>query len=108
MGREKVGYRRLYDSIACSLPDQEELWFSFKVGPCCVDLYVGPKPRFGLTVIKADKFIVPGEQTLIGQFEYNLDASKTSYRPPVSRPLLTWLANNNQGCALSRLRVRAT
>lgn len=80
MGRERVGYRRLYDAIGCSLADGTELRLQFPMRDgVSAEVYLGPKPQIGISLSTAsDTFLVPGEQ-LTWQMEHQADASQSSY-----------------------------
>jgi len=77
----RVGYRRLYDAIGCSLgDDQRELSFTFSFSPDLdVAIYLGPKPTFGINICRSDKYLVPGEESTLLKGEYYRDASKSNY-----------------------------
>jgi hypothetical protein len=49
---ERIGFRRLYDSIGCSLPSgRGELRFEFSLDDeLLAEVYMGPKPRFGIWI----------------------------------------------------------
>src|ERR1051325_1150311 len=79
MAEEWIGYRRLYDSIGCSLVDREELQISFALGNLHIEVYLGPKPKRGITVSQSGKYIVPGEASLMITAEYKKDATESSY-----------------------------
>ena len=43
-------------------------------------IYMGNKPKFGITVeTEHDKYIIPGEKSRIGHYEYYADATQSSY-----------------------------
>ena len=65
MAEERVGYRRLYDSMGCSLVDREELDLSVSLDNLYVQVYLGPRPKLGITVSQSGKYIVPGETSLM-------------------------------------------
>jgi hypothetical protein len=79
MAKERVGYRRLYDAIGCALGDREELWIKFPLNNLEMWAYLGPKPKFGITITNSGKYIVPGEVSLIAASEYKKDASESSH-----------------------------
>jgi len=75
-----VGYRKLYDAVGCSLSDRKELEISFVLDKYRRgELRLGPKPRFGISVIKGDKYAVPGQQSTFMKLERLADATETSY-----------------------------
>ena len=77
---ERVGYRRLYDSMGCSLSNQEELNFNMKIGNIEAILYMGSKPKRGIVVYSnVGKYIAPGEISPMGNMEYQKDASLSTY-----------------------------
>jgi hypothetical protein len=80
MAIERIGYRRLYDAIGCSLVDQTELQVSASMDKLEVSIYLGPRPKLGISVIThAGKFTVPGEVSPVFNVEYKKDASESSY-----------------------------
>ena len=80
MALERVGYRRLYDAIGCSLADRDELRIGFHIGSDLqAEVYIGPRPTFGIFVARSDRYIVLGEQSVMLKGEYQKDASKSSY-----------------------------
>ena len=79
MGKERIGYRRLYDAIACSLADREEMFIAFPMGDLQIEVCLGPKPRLGITVSRSEKYIVPGEASLMIAAEYKKDAAESNY-----------------------------
>lgn len=80
MTTERIGYRRLYDSIGCSLADRQDFEVEFTAGSDLgVRIYLGPRPKFGITVRHSDKYVVPGEQSLMLQAEYKKNATESSY-----------------------------
>ncbi len=71
MAREKIGYRRLYAALGCSIEGREELRTSFSYDSNIqVELYLGPSPRFGVTIIKSDRYIVPEKEAQIFQTQH--------------------------------------
>src|SRR6266436_3360552 len=83
MASVRIGYRRLYDSMGCSVAGQQTLNLVFPFGDHLqAEIYMGNKPKFGITVETGheDYFIpVPGVQTNIGHYSYHLDATQSSY-----------------------------
>lgn len=82
MTSEQVGLRRLYDPRGCSLAGAEEIRVRFAVGQgMTVEAYLGPRPRFGITVQSGviSKYLVPGEPMNLTTIEFNQDASASSY-----------------------------
>lgn len=79
MAEERVGYRRLYDSMGCSLVDREELDLSVSLDNLYIQVYLGPRPKLGITVSQSGKYIVPGETSLMITAEYKKDATESSY-----------------------------
>lgn len=91
MPTERIGYRRLYDAIGCSLADCQEFEVEFTVGSDLgVRIYLGPRPKFGITVIRGDKYVVPGEQSLMLQAEIKKDATESSYPRRFFLETLCW------------------
>ena len=64
MGIERVGLRRLYDSLGCGIKDLQEIQQSFPImqdGE--VSFYLGPKPPMGIVALEpSDPYYVPGKQ----------------------------------------------
>jgi hypothetical protein len=64
MGIERVGLRRLYDSLGCGIKDVQEVRQSFPImqnGE--VSFYLGPKPPMGIVALEpSDPYYVPGKQ----------------------------------------------
>src|SRR3989338_3637795 len=79
MPKERIGYRRLYDSIGCSLLDQEELYVVVPMGDINVEVYLGSKPKFGIAVSHSDKYVVPGAKALLMTTEFKKDATESSH-----------------------------
>jgi hypothetical protein len=76
---ERIGYRRLYDSMGCSLAGCKELEVQFMVGKNYVSLYMRPNPNFGITIMESDKYVIPLEMNTMLKANYSKDASKSSY-----------------------------
>jgi hypothetical protein len=77
----RIGYRRLYDSMGCSIANQQTIHLVF---PCedhlQVEIYMGNKPKFGITVEAGhEAYIIPGEQSKIGNYAYHADATQSPY-----------------------------
>ncbi len=87
---EQVGYRRLYDSMGCSLADQEELKVQFIVGTSHVLTYMGTKPKFGITLMESDKYVIPGETNEMLKADYHKNASKSSYPRNFFTEIFCW------------------
>ena len=81
MAIERIGYRRLYDAVGCSLSERVELRVDFSAGSDLhAEVYLGPRPRFGIAVYQpSDKYIVPGEASVVLQVKFEKDATKSSY-----------------------------
>jgi len=79
MAIERVGYRRLYDSLGCSLAEQKELAIEFEMGEFRINVYLGPKPKFGITVSSSDKYFIPGEEATMLKAEYSKDATESAH-----------------------------
>jgi hypothetical protein len=78
---ERVGFRRLYDSLGCSIADQDELHLSYSVGKNIqAEIYIGARPRFGIFIEKHhEHFIIPGTSIKIGEFAYYGDVTQSGY-----------------------------
>ena len=65
MGIERVGLRRLYDSLGCGIQGEPELQYRFSImqdGE--VSFYLGPKPPMGVMALEpSDQYYVPGKQS---------------------------------------------
>lgn len=80
MGIERVGYRRLYDSVSCSLVEREELLIEFPVDNLNIRVYLGSKPKLGIKIVDhTDKYIVPNAVSNLGTFTLQKDATKLNY-----------------------------
>lgn len=81
MAKELIGYRRLYDSIGCSIANQQELEIHLTLKECNVIVYIGDKPKRGIiiTTKEAGKFIVPGEISMMGEWKFFKDATTSNY-----------------------------
>jgi hypothetical protein len=78
VGIEKVGYRRLYDAVNCSLSDDlQEFSFEVPYGQYRVNVYMGPKPLAGLYWGRADSRYLLDNVTL--QMSYHADATQSEY-----------------------------
>jgi hypothetical protein len=81
MGTIKVGYRRLYDAMGCSISEQKEWTASFSIAKYFAEVYIGSRPKYGVAYnkIHTPKYQVPGEETPMVTFEFQKDASKSTY-----------------------------
>jgi hypothetical protein len=79
VARETVGYRRLYDAMGCSLAEGDELRLQLSMGAITAEVYVGPKPRFGISLASGEEFIIPGTQATLMKAEHHDDPAKSSY-----------------------------
>ncbi len=80
MATERVGYRRLYDSIGCFLFDREELEFGIIVGDYDVIVYIGHRPRKGIVISSnVGKYIFPDRISSIGEWKYFKDPAESNY-----------------------------
>jgi len=77
----RVGFRRLYDAIGCSLAAAPEARFTLELGSGFqAEAYIGPRPRFGISVYRSDKYMVPGQESAeMLRCEFQPDASRSSY-----------------------------
>jgi hypothetical protein len=81
MASLRIGYRRLYDSMGCSIANRQTISLVF---PCGDDLqaeiYIGNKPKFGITIeTEHEEYVIQGEQSRIGHYTYHADATQSSY-----------------------------
>ncbi len=66
MGIEKIGVRRLYDALGCSVFDGVPIQVAGPIGSGKnVSIYIGPTPPLGVMRIEADQYHVPGKQAKI-------------------------------------------
>ena len=65
--------------MGCSLADREELSITFPLNDLEIWVYLGPKPKFGITVSSGGKYLVPGETSLMVTSEYKKDATESSH-----------------------------
>ena len=81
MKRVNIGYRRLYDSMGCSIANQEPLHLSFPFGDSFqVEIYLGNKPKLGIwTETDHDDYAIAGQQIKIRSYHYHADASESAY-----------------------------
>ena len=83
MSVEYVGYRQLYNALSCGLEGQEEFGIGFRIGDClCVEVYFGPRPRFGLLVEKSgDRYFAPapGLKGSLGELSHARDPAELNY-----------------------------
>ena len=79
MGKERIGYRRLYDAIGCSLAKGKEIFIPFSIGGIQAEVYLGPKPKLGIMVNHSERYIVPGANSLFLNSEYKSDAAASNY-----------------------------
>jgi len=81
MASVRIGYRRLYDSMGCSIADQQTINLVFPFGDHLqAEIYMGNKPKFGITVETGhEDYLIPGTQTTFGHYSYHADATQSSY-----------------------------
>ena len=80
MAKEQVGYRRLYDSIGCSLSDREELEFGFNVGDNDVLVYIGNRPKRGIVISSnIGKYVFPDGVSPIGEWQHFKNPAESNY-----------------------------
>src|SRR5436305_15112184 len=77
----RIGARRLYDSMGCSLYNQQPFSLVFPFGDHLqMEIYMGNKPKFGITVeTEHDKYIIPGALSRLGSYIYHADATQSPY-----------------------------
>lgn len=76
----QIGYRRLFDALGCSLHAGGEFKSKSEYGNgYFVEVYVGSKPKFGLCILRSDRYIVPGEDAKLMQADYKKDPAETTY-----------------------------
>lgn len=80
MAKEKVGYRRLYDSMGCSLAGKEEIEFQITIGEYDVIIYIGSQPRRGIVMASnTGKYVIPGGTSPVGEWKFFKNASESNY-----------------------------
>lgn len=77
----RIGSRRLYDSIGCSIANHQPFNLVFPFGDHLqAEIYMGNKPKFGITVeTEHDDYIIPGAQMRLGSYAYHADATQSAY-----------------------------
>ena len=77
----QIGYRRLYDSMGCSIANQQTINLVFPIRDHLqAEIYMGNKPKFGITVETGhEDYLIPGTQTTFGHYSYQADATQSSY-----------------------------
>src|SRR5260221_14687124 len=77
----QIGSRRLYDSMGCSIANQQTFNLVFPFGDHLqAEIYMGNKPKFGITVeTEHDDYIIPGAQMRLGRYTYHADATQSAY-----------------------------
>ena len=91
-----IGYRRLYDSMGCSIATQEPLHITFPFGDHLhVEIYMGNKPKLGIWIeTDHEDYAIPDTNFILGHYEYQRDATKSSYPrtffTEIIGTLLTW------------------
>jgi hypothetical protein len=80
MAIERIGYRRLYDAMGCSLTTGPEArWqFTFANG-LHAEVYLGPRPRFGIQIDQSDRYFIPEQRCLLLRSEHHKDPSTSGY-----------------------------
>lgn len=69
----QVGLRRLYNPRGCGLAEGDEIRTDFNFPDSRVSLYLGPKPRFGISVTSGERYLTPpktGEQVAVPMFRH--------------------------------------
>jgi len=78
----RIGYRRLYDAVGCSIANQEAVDMTFPIGEHLqVRVYIGPKPIHGIVVIDKEDadYKVTSEFDNFGKTSYYKDATQSGY-----------------------------
>jgi hypothetical protein len=80
MAIERVGYRRLYDAIDCSISGLDEIRIAFPFEDrFLVEIYIGPTPRFGISTEKNDDYYAhPGTETK-KNISYHFDVTQSPH-----------------------------
>ena len=80
MAIERVGYRRLYDAIDCSISELDEIRVAFPFEDRFhIEIYIGPTPRFGICTEKNDDYYAhPGTETN-KNISYHFDVTQSSH-----------------------------
>jgi hypothetical protein len=80
MATERIGYRRLYDAIGCSLTDRHETEFALEFADGVhASVYLGPRPRFGIALMENTKYAFIGGQGGLLTVSFHRDASQSGY-----------------------------
>lgn len=80
MTKEKVGIRRLYDSIACGLSDRVDFEFACSLSQEFeATVYMGPKPRFGIAITSGGRYVTNLVSDSLTTFKYDADATQSGY-----------------------------
>lgn len=76
----RVGYRRLYDAVECSIANRKEIHITFPYGSHHqVKLYMGPQPRFGISGEQHSTRYLTESMTVNSNFSYQADARQSSH-----------------------------
>ena len=80
MAIERVGYRRLYDAIDCSISGCDEIHVAFPFEDRFqIEIYIGSTPRFGICTEKNDDYYAhPGTETK-KNISYHFDVTQSSH-----------------------------
>lgn len=76
--------------MGCSLADRIEHDLQFMVGTTHVQVYMGPKPKFGIAVTAGDKYVLPGQTSQMLKVEYHRDAAKSSFPRKFFTEIFSW------------------
>ncbi|HWS83354.1 MAG TPA: hypothetical protein VN207_03765, partial [Ktedonobacteraceae bacterium] len=81
MATINIGYRRLFDSIGCSITTQEPLHITFPLGDDLqVEIYMGNKPKLGIWIETGhEDYAILGTAIVMGSYEYQSDATQSAY-----------------------------
>lgn len=74
MVKIKRGYRRLYEASGCDMEAGQEFSTSFVLdGGIGVDVYIGKKPRFGITVYRAPRYLTVGSSIELASISHTVE-----------------------------------
>ena len=80
MAIERVGYRRLYDAMNCSISGFDEIHVAFPFEDRFhIEIYIGPTPRFGICTEKNEDYYTHRGNETPKNIEYYFDVAQSSH-----------------------------
>ncbi len=77
---ERVGYRRLYDAVDCSLYGCEEMFVEFPFEDSFhIEIYIGSTPQFGICTENNDDYYAHRGNETIKNIAYHFDVAQSSH-----------------------------